>query len=347
MFINRYQKQKPGPVILDLLDKSLSQEERELVCHPAVGGVILFTRNYDSPSQLMELIRELRSYAPELLLTVDHEGGRVQRFRHGFTVLPPMAAIGESAKLEQASANSKELGWLMASELLAYDIDLSFAPVLDLDNDRSTIIGNRAFADDPQQAIALAGSFIKGMHEAGMAATGKHFPGHGGVRGDSHLELPVDERPYEQLLQHDLRTFNALASQLDGMMPAHIVFPAVDSLPVGYSSKWLQEELRQKLNFQGVIFSDDLSMEGAANGPYWQRAQSALYAGCDSVLVCNDRAGAIEVVEFVEASRAELALDTKVSLASMRRRKSVSIEQLQLTQRWRRAVALAERLQHG
>jgi len=197
---------------------------------------------------------------------------------------------------------------LMAAELLAFDIDISFAPVLDLDKDFSSIIGNRAFSDRPDVAVTLAEAFIGGMHSAGMAATGKHFPGHGGVRGDSHLELPVDSRTRAELDAHDLIPFVKLLPTLRGIMPAHIIFPEVDELPVGFSKIWVREILKSSLGFRGVVFSDDLSMEGAAIYPrFAERANAALAAGCDAILVCNNRPGAIEIVEHVETLRKQLS----------------------------------------
>lgn len=306
-----------APIILDIEKPWLSEEDRELLCHPAVGGLILFTRNFVDAQQLRELVRELRALRAGLLISVDHEGGRVQRFREGFTHLPPMQTLGELYQRDASRAQEAAalLGWLMAAELLAFDIDISFAPVLDLDKDFSSIIGNRAFSDRPDVAVTLAESFIGGMHSAGMASTGKHFPGHGGVRGDSHLELPVDRRTRAELDARDLIPFVKLLPMLRGMMPAHIIFPEIDEQPVGFSTVWVQEILKSSLGFSGVVFSDDLSMEGAAIYPrFAERAQAALVAGCDAILICNNRAGAIEIVEHVETLRKNLEC---VSLQSM------------------------------
>lgn len=288
-------------VMIDLEGTELTAEERELLAHPAVGGVIFFTRNYENQHQLADLVRQTRATARNpLILAVDHEGGRVQRFREGFSQLPPMAAIGRDASSpEQALHWAQELGWLMASEVMAMDIDISFAPVLDV-NGVSEVIGDRAFATTAEQLIPIARAFIRGMRQAGMKATGKHFPGHGSVRADSHFEIPIDHRSWEEIRHTDLPPFVELIHCLDGMMPAHVIYPAVDDKPAGFSSLWLQDILRSQLQFDGVIFSDDLGMAGAAvAGTMAERAHAALDAGCDMVLVCNDRAGAITVIDAV------------------------------------------------
>lgn len=289
-------------VMIDLQGTELTNEERDLLAHPAVGGVIYFTRNYQDQAQLAELVSQTRAAARNpLLLAVDHEGGRVQRFREGFSQIPAMGRLLiEAQDTAQAQQWAQELGWLMASEVLSFDIDLSFAPVLDV-NGISEVIGDRAFAEDAGQIIPVARAFIKGMHQAGMKATGKHFPGHGSVQADSHIAIPVDERPWESILATDLPPFIELASQLDAMMPAHVIYSDVCQHPAGFSERWLQHILRAQLNFHGVIFSDDLAMAGATvAGTMAQRAHAALEAGCDMILACNDRAGAIEVLESVQ-----------------------------------------------
>ncbi|MTI51687.1 MAG: beta-N-acetylhexosaminidase [Alcanivorax sp.] len=293
--------------MLDLEGPAVTAEEQDLLRHPAVGGLILFSRNYQEPDQLYELIHQVRSLRPDLLIAVDQEGGRVQRFRTEFTRLPPMAALGRyhGRDPEAARHAADLLGELMADELRAYDIDISFAPVLDLDFGTSSVIGDRSFNADPLAVTELAGAFIDGMARAGMAATGKHFPGHGHVAADSHLELPEDPRTWEQL-QDDLVPFKALAPRLDGIMPAHVRYQAVDAEPAGFSRHWLGKVLRGDCGYRGVIFSDDLGMAGAAGaGDFSQRAQAALGAGCDMVLVCNDRAGAVAVAQWLEGRRFE------------------------------------------
>lgn len=294
-------------LMLDLEGLAVTPEEQELLRHPAVGGLILFSRNYQEPDQLYELVHRVREIRPDLLIAVDQEGGRVQRFRTEFTSLPPMAALGRyHGRDPQAARHAADLlGELMADELRAFDIDISFAPVLDLDFGTSSVIGDRSFNADPQAVTELAGAFIDGMARAGMAATGKHFPGHGHVAADSHLELPEDPRSWEQL-QDDLVPFKALAPRLDGIMPAHVRYQAVDAEPAGFSRHWLGKVLRGDCGYRGVIFSDDLGMAGAAGaGDFAQRAQAALGAGCDMVLVCNDRAGAVAVAQWLEGRHFE------------------------------------------
>ena len=277
-----------GPLMLDLEGVELSAEERERLCHPAVGGVILFARNVASTNQLQDLLASMREVRPELILAVDQEGGRVRRVKQGVTALPALGKLGQwwDESPVEAMGAAKNWGWLMASEMLALGFDISFAPVLDLNVGRSRVVGDRAFHGTPQAVVALGRAYIEGMHEAGMAATGKHFPGHGWVEADSHLVIPVDERPLESIKENDLQTFRQLASHLDAVMPAHVIYREVDALPAGFSPFWLQQVLRTELHFEGVIFSDDLTMEGASvAGGYDQRARAALEAGCDMVLV--------------------------------------------------------------
>lgn len=290
-----------GPVMLDIEGAALSPEDRELLAHPNVGGVILFSRNYQSPEQLKELTREIHALRhPELVIAVDQEGGRIQRFRDGFTPLPSMHMLGRQFDLdrERALQVAETCGWLMAAELRAVGVDVSFAPVLDLDYGLSEVIGDRALHRDPEVVARLAGRFAAGMRHAGMGAVGKHFPGHGGVTADSHHALPQDRRPYADLLD-DMRPYELLIAEgLAGVMAAHIIYARLDRLPAGFSRWWLGTELRIRLRFQGAIFSDDLSMAGAAfAGRPEERARLALEAGCDVVLVCNDRPAAVRVVE--------------------------------------------------
>lgn len=293
-----------GPLMLDLQGFELSSAERELLQRPMVGGVILFSRNYHHREQLCRLTAAIRAVRPELLIAVDHEGGRVQRFRDGFTRLPAMAALGAMGERDPAGAKAlaHSCGWLMASELIACGVDFSFAPVLDLNHGISAVIGDRSFACDPQGVIALAGALMAGMQEAGMATTGKHFPGHGGVEADSHVAIPVDSRSWTDIQEQDLVPFAHFArAGMDAVMPAHVIYSQCDPQPAGFSAFWLQQVLRQQLGFDGVIFSDDLSMEGAVvAGSYPERAAAALAAGCDMVLVCNQPAAALEVLEWLE-----------------------------------------------
>lgn len=294
-------------VVLDLLDKTLSKEEAEMLAHPAVGGVILFARNYDSPQQLKDLSKEIRlSRKKPLLISVDQEGGRVQRFKEGFTPIPSMGKIGErySQSPEEALILAESAGFLMASELLAHGVDLSFAPVLDLNEEICPAIGDRSFHQQPEIVIVLALAVMKGMKKAGMSACGKHFPGHGSVNIDSHLDLPKDHRSFDDIMKKDLRPFTALIQAgIAALMPAHIIFSKVDDKPVGFSRHWLQTILRKQLGFQGTIVSDDLNMEGAAiAGNYAERAIAALSSGCDIILICNNRKGAIEILDHLPAT---------------------------------------------
>jgi len=271
----------------------LDEADRTRLLHPLVGGVILFARNYESPGQLSRLTGDIRALRdPALVIAVDHEGGRVQRFQNGFTAIPPMRTLGEmwDADADAAAAEARRLGYVIAAELAACGVDLSFTPVLDLDYGESTVIGNRAFHRNPRAVAWLAGELCEGLADAGMAAVGKHFPGHGYVRADSHTEVPVDERALAEIEHDDLIPFAVLAhSHLAGVMPAHVVYPAVDTLPAGYSRVWLQEILRGRLGFAGAVFSDDLGMVGAHGaGDTVARADAAIRAGCDIVLTCND-----------------------------------------------------------
>lgn len=285
--------------MLDLEGQTLTKEDQRLLKNPAVGGVILFARNVESATQVRELCDSIRRVRGDLLLAVDQEGGRVQRIRQGVTRLPPMARIGDVFAHDQSVglALAKDTGWLLGMEMAACGLDISFAPVLDVDSGISSVIGERSFSRDPQHVALLGQAFVHGLHEAGMAAVGKHFPGHGGVGADSHTTLPVDERPLSAIKEHDLVPFSQLATLLNGVMPAHIVYSAFDSRPAGFSPSWLGM-LRESLGFKGCIFSDDLSMAGAheAGGPA-ERARAALTAGCDMLLICNDREAALEVVQ--------------------------------------------------
>jgi beta-N-acetylhexosaminidase len=281
-----------GPAMIGIEGTELTARDRERLVHPAVGGVILFARNYASPAQLRALCASVRALRePALPIAVDHEGGRVQRFREGFSAIPAMRRLGEQWDRDVAGAATEaaRLGRLLASELRAHGLDFSFAPVLDLDHGTSGVIGDRAFHRNPNAVAHLAWAFVAGLAAGGMAAVGKHFPGHGFTAADSHETLPEDPRSLERIVAEDLVPFAALAKRLAAIMPAHVVYPAVDAKPAGYSQTWLQEILRGRLGFDGLIVSDDLGMAGALGaGDVVSRADAAIEAGCDIVLACNE-----------------------------------------------------------
>ena len=302
-----------GYVMLDVQGKTLTAEDRERLSHPQTGGVILFTRNYESPRQIATLCAEIHALRdPHLLIAVDHEGGRVQRFREGFTRLPPMRALGEiwDEHPQRARRFAHDAGYVLAAELRACGVDLSFTPVLDLDFGNSAIIGNRAFHSQPQAVSELAAGLMEGLRQGGMAAIGKHFPGHGYVAADSHTDVPVDNRGFADIEVADLVPFeHMIRLGLAGIMPAHVIYPKVDDKPAGFSKVWLADVLRNRMDFQGVIFSDDLSMEGArVAGTIVERGEAAIEAGCDMVLVCNNPAAADQVLDGLHAAPSPVTL---------------------------------------
>ncbi|EVT90496.1 beta-N-acetylhexosaminidase, partial [Vibrio parahaemolyticus] len=282
-----------GPLWVDVAGYELTAEDKEILEHPTVGGLILFTRNYHDSEQLQALTQSIRKAVKRpFLIGVDQEGGRVQRFREGFSLIP---AADEYAKHHNGEELARMGGWLMAAELIAHDIDLSFAPVLDKGH-QCKAIGNRAFGEDADTILRYSTAYMQGMKSVGMATTGKHFPGHGGVIADSHLETPYDER--SDIFEQDMAIFKAQidAGILDAMMPAHVIFPNYDSQPASGSEYWLKHVLRQQLGFKGLIFSDDLTMEGAAiMGSPAERGAQAMKAGCDMLLMCNKREAQVEV----------------------------------------------------
>jgi len=294
-----------GPVMVDVGGLELTPDDVERLQHPQVGGVILFARNFAAPLQLIQLthsIRELRT--PALVIAVDHEGGRVQRFRHGFTPIPAMRELGRLFDRDPAQgiAAARGCGFVMGSELQAHGVDFSFAPVLDVDYGESGVIGDRALHSDPNVIAVLAEALQAGLNASGMMSVGKHFPGHGYVRADSHHEVPIDDRTLTEITARDLVPFQRLArSGMGGIMPAHVIYPKVDSKPAGFSAVWLQRILREKIGFEGLIFSDDLMMEGASTaGGVVARANAALNAGCDMALLCNDPRSADSLLEGLE-----------------------------------------------
>ena len=290
-----------GPVVLDVAGTELTPDDRRRLLHPLTGGVILFSRNYATAEQLLRLTAEIHALrSPALIIAVDHEGGRVQRFRQGFTAIPAMRELGKvwDANPQEAKHLAHEVGFVLAAELRAHGVDLSFAPVLDVDHGNSSVIGDRALHSDPQVIAELARALVQGLRQGGMSAVGKHYPGHGYVRADSHHEIPVDDRSYAEIELSDLMPFRRLiGAGLGGIMPAHVIYPQVDYSPAGFSSIWLKKILRTELTFDGIVFSDDLSMAAASvAGGVVERARTALSAGCDMVLTCNNPAAADELL---------------------------------------------------
>lgn len=322
------------PIILDVEGFCLTSIEQEYLAHPLVAGVILFTRNYDNVVQLKELVKQIRLHAKQqVIIAVDHEGGRVQRFRKEFTELPACGALlSKSKSLTQAIKLAKASAFVMASELIACDIDLSFAPVLDI-NGISDVIKERAFSDNKQQVSQIASAYIEGMKLAGMASTGKHFPGHGSVKADSHIALPIDKRTATEIFSNDMEPFIELinAGQLDAIMPSHVVYSQCDDLPCGFSEYWLQKVLRQQLGFKGVIISDDISMHGASFvGDHLSRAKSAMTAGCDLILACNNAPAAMAILDGLSLPNTS----NEKLISSLLARKNELVLPLQQNQMW-------------
>ncbi|MBF7688847.1 beta-N-acetylhexosaminidase [Acinetobacter rathckeae] len=291
-----------GALMLDIAGLALSTEDIQILANPQVGGIILFSRNIESPRQVRALTDHIRQVRPDILIAVDQEGGRVQRLKQGFTKLPAMGQFGQlyQTKPEQALVLAEQCGWLMATEVLAVGIDLSFAPVLDL-NHISDVIGDRSFSSNIEDVVVLARAFMQGMQRAGMATTGKHFPGHGSVKADSHIATALDHRSYDEIANTDMQTFVELMPTLNALMPAHVIYPQVDRNPAGFSRYWIQEILRKQLGFEGVLFSDDLTMQAACvAGGADARILAALDAGCDMGLVCNNRSDAILALEAIQ-----------------------------------------------
>lgn len=337
---------KPGPITLDVVGLELNAEDRRRILHPLTGGVILFGRNFANRKQLTKLTAEIKKLRPDVLISIDHEGGRVQRCRtDGFTHLPAMRKLGELWEVKnQSKSKSKHAaesaatamaaatacGYVLASELRACGVDFSFTPVLDLDFGRSGVIGDRSFSRDPQITFALAKSLNEGLRLADMANCGKHFPGHGWAEADSHVAIPVDERQLDQILNDDAKPYEWLDLSLASVMPAHVIYPKVDKNPAGFSKIWLHSILREELGFEGVIFSDDLSMEGASvAGSVVKGAEMALDAGCDAVLICNRPDLADQLLSKLKVSKAKQVESAKRLNRLMPKTPALTWDQLQ------------------
>ena len=295
-----------GRLIIDIEGITLSDKDKIILSSPHVGGVVLFARNILSRDQVQDLCGEIKKINPKLLIAVDQEGGRVQRLKEGYTILPTMQRLAAflNSDSDKNFPFATDLGWLMASEVIASGLDISFAPVLDLDDSRSSVIGDRSIGDNPEKVIAIASAFIEGMNQAGMQATGKHFPGHGGIFADSHLTFSEDTRSLLDIESHDLLPFSALKAQLGAIMTAHISFTNIDKEIATFSTFWLQDILRKKIGFTGTILSDDLSMKGSDHvGGIEAKVSKALDSGCNMVLICNDRPAALEAINFLEKEK--------------------------------------------
>ncbi len=300
-------------LMIDIEGPFLSQEDIELIGSPHVGGIILFERNFLDRNQITDLCFEIKSKKPEIIIAVDQEGGRVQRFKKGFSQIPPMQRLGDMVSYDKQAGLDlcKNTGWLIASELIASGIDLSFSPVLDLDQDLSSIIGDRAFSDQIDIVIECARAFIYGMNEAGMACVGKHFPGHGSISEDSHIEKPIDHRVLNEIENKDLVPFKKLINNLDGIMTAHILFPDVDERITTFSKIWIKKILREQMKFEGMIFSDDLSMEGTNEfKSFYDKTKNAIISGCEMILICNNREGAKDALKYFEENNIEASEKT-------------------------------------
>ena len=301
-----------GRLMISIEGMTLSSSDKDLIRNRHVGGIILFTRNFHSQPQIEELCSEIKNIKNNIIIAVDQEGGRVQRFNGEYTQLPSMQVLGDYCISNNDYSFAADVGWLMSLELIASGVDISFAPVLDVDRNTSSIIGNRSFSNKPQNVVDIASHFIQGMSEAGMKATGKHFPGHGGIKEDSHIAEPIDIRSHNELMDTDLKPFIELKDKLSAVMTAHITYPDIDNVCVSFSEIWLKNILQNNIGFNGVIFSDDLTMKGAGNISMDEKAIKALNAGCDMVLVCNDYKEANSVINRFE--KEDIDLNSRIGM---------------------------------
>ena len=318
-----------GKVMLDIAGTDLSDEDTNLISNKHVGGLILFSRNFESYEQLKSLIQQVKSIKHNILIAVDQEGGRVQRFDGDFTCIPSMNKIASFARKNKDYKIFKEVGWLISSELLSAGVDINFTPVLDIDDNNQSIIGDRSFSDDIDEIVKCSSYLIDGMHEAGMKSTGKHFPGHGSVYEDSHLELPVDQKKLKYLLEHEILPYIALKNKLDAVMCAHILFQNVDSEIPSFSNKWIKNILKKRLGYQGIVFSDDLSMAGAGKDNSIAKYLKSIDAGCDMAIICNDREGVIKILDFLNENN----FDLNNRLSIMKKSDAVSWNELKASKR--------------
>ena len=328
-----------GRLMIDLNGKNLSDEDKFLLSSKHIGGLVLFYRNFDSYDQLNKLVNEIYSIKENIIIAVDQEGGRVQRFEREFTKIPSMHEVSLFAKQNNDLEFIKDLAWLVSSELIATGIDINFAPVLDINRNISSIIGDRSFSNDISVVINNASAYINGMHEAGMKSTGKHFPGHGNVIEDSHIELPIDERRLNDLMSTDIKPYIELKDKLDAIMCAHILFSEVDNKIPSFSNIWINDILRNKINYKGLILSDDLSMQGSGNQSLASKVRVSLDAGCDMVIICNNRIGVKEVIYHLD----EIDVEQSEKISEIKSSKKVNWNDLLND---KRALATKEKLKN-
>ena len=328
-------------LMVDIASPVLTMDDIKLIKSPYVGGLILFSRNFEDRNQLIDLCFEIKSLKPEIIIAVDQEGGRVQRFTKNFTSIPPMQRLGDLVlhNKNEGLDLCKDTGWLIASELIACGIDLNFSPVLDLDQNSSSVIGDRAFSDQIDIVIDCARAFIYGMQEAGMASVGKHFPGHGSIIEDSHLEKPVDNRSLVDIESKDLIPFKELINNLDGIMTSHIVFPEVDKDITTFSKRWVSEILKEEMEFKGMVFSDDLSMKGTKDyESFYEKTKQAIISGCEMILICNNRKGVLDGIRYFEENQ----IKPSEKVFSMLMANDISWINLD---KYRRRIAISDKLE--
>ena len=317
-----------GQIMLDIEGTSLTNDDRSILSNSQVGGIIFFSRNFESHNQIKGLISEIKSIKENIIFAVDQEGGRVQRFKNDFTLMPSLQDLSKYSDANKIDI-CKEVAWLNSSELLAVGIDVNFAPVLDLDDSSSSIIGNRAFSSSSEEVVKFASSYIDGMHEAGMCSTAKHFPGHGGVIEDSHISLPEDIRSLDDLFNSDLKPYFELVNKIDAVMCAHVLFTNIDKFIPSYSRLWIDEILKNQIGFDGIVFSDDLTMVGAGNDDFFEKAYNSVLAGCDMTLICNNREGAINAINHFE----EMGVEQSNKILRMKKTKHIDWNDLAISER--------------